>query len=199
MLYYTTETKIEDNNPHNIPLPVVKYKRGAVASSSQFNSEIVVDIFKKGGSVADATIVGLLCQGLSSPQSMGVGGGSLLLYYEKKKCKIHFLNSRECAPQATTTDMFQNKLDIPYGALSAGVPGELAGYWALHQKFGHLPWKELFQPAIKLCKEGITVTKATAETFKKMRRFILHSPTIKLIEKFVATRILEMYTKKVTE
>ena len=43
------------------------------------------------------------------------------------------------------------------GHLAAGVPGSVAGLWALHQKLGTKPWAELVAPAIDLAERGFAV------------------------------------------
>ncbi|CAH1388407.1 unnamed protein product [Nezara viridula] len=53
------------------------------------------------------------------------------------------------------------------GNLSVAVPGELMGYWEAHQKYGKLPWCELFQPAISMCLKGIPVNKRLAKSFSE--------------------------------
>lgn len=63
-------------------------------------------IFEKGGSVADAAIAALFCEGVSLPQSMGLGGGFLLTIYEKKTGTVRSLNAREVAPLAANETMF---------------------------------------------------------------------------------------------
>ena len=42
--------------------------------------------------------------------------------------------------------------------MAVGVPGEIAGYWEMHQKFGNLPWSDLFQPTIDLCRKGMPMS-----------------------------------------
>lgn len=48
------------------------------------------------------------------------------------------------------------------GGLAVAVPGELMGYWEAHKKYGRLPWRELFEPTIKLCETGSRVTQYLA-------------------------------------
>ena len=46
------------------------------------------------------------------------------------------------------------------GGLAVGIPGELRGMQYAHELYGKLPWKALFQPAIKLCNEGFEITQS---------------------------------------
>ena len=61
------------------------------------------------------------------------------------------------------------------------VPGELLGYWEAHQRFGKLDWRTLFQPAIKLCKEGSIINSYLAEHIKNKEHFIKKEPTLREI------------------
>lgn len=58
------------------------------------------------------------------------------------------------------------------------VPGEILGYWELHKRYGRLPWKSLFQPTIKLCKEGHFVSKYLAAALKKEEERIRAEPSM---------------------
>lgn len=58
------------------------------------------------------------------------------------------------------------------------VPGELLGYWEAHKKYGRLPWKDLFRPAIKLCETGNVVTKYLENSIKGKESFIRNEQTL---------------------
>lgn len=115
------------------------------------------NILRKNGTAADAAIATLFCEGISCPQSMGLGGGFFLTIYTKETGKTESLMARETAPKAAHQDMFVGA-DTVSGAKAIAVPGELKGYWELHQKYGRLPWSELVQPSIELCRNGHVVT-----------------------------------------
>lgn len=61
------------------------------------------------------------------------------------------------------------------------MPGELLGYWEMHRKYGRLPWKVLFQPTIKLCKEGHWVSKYLAAAIKSKLTEIRNEPSMREI------------------
>lgn len=70
---------------------------------------------------------------------------------------------------------------IPFsGGLAVGVPGELRGYQVAHKKYGRVKWAELFQPTIKLCRNGITISKYLDSVFQdRARNDILTEPTLR--------------------
>lgn len=88
---------------------------------------------------------------------MGLGGGFFLTIYTRATGHAESLMAREVAPKAADQDMFVNASSVS-GPLAIAVPGELKGYWELHQKYGHLPWAELIRPSIELCQQGHIVT-----------------------------------------
>lgn len=65
------------------------------------------------------------------------------------------------------------------GALAIAVPGEIAGYWEAHKKFGKLPWAELFHPSIKLCNEGYNLTRAQYDALLIYPPNIQADPTLR--------------------
>ena len=129
----------------------------AVASDNDVCTNIGADILRSKGSGVDATIAVLLCLGAVQPQSNGIGGGGFMLVHTKDDDKV--INFRERAPAAASKSMFnsdENKAKD--GGLASAIPGEIAGYWKAHQKYGKLKWKDLFKPSIEILKTGIVVT-----------------------------------------
>lgn len=131
---------------------------------------------KDGGSVADAAIAALLCEGVTCPQSTGLGGGFVMTIYIKETNKVETLIARDVAPLAATEDMFVNSTVT--GGKAVAVPGELMGYWELHQKYGKLNWSSLFDPTIELCRKGHVVSPYLANILKRNKKIVVGSPTL---------------------
>jgi gamma-glutamyltranspeptidase/glutathione hydrolase/leukotriene-C4 hydrolase len=100
--------------------------------------------------------------------------------YLKDKNIVTTLNARERAPRLGTPDMFLNASSI-YGGLAVAVPGEVKGLWELHQKFGSLPWADLIQPNIDLCREGVLVTKYLAGMLESYESELLKEKSLREI------------------
>ncbi|KAK6191461.1 hypothetical protein SNE40_003146 [Patella caerulea] len=133
----------------------------AVAADHAKCSDIGRDILDIGGSVVDAAIGTLLCNGVMQPHSMGIGGGCFMVIYDQHRQAVDVINGREIAPEAATLDKYTNKSTL-FGPLSIAVPGEVKVYWAAHQKYGKIPWKDLFVPAIKMARDGIPLSASAA-------------------------------------
>ena len=82
------------------------YSRQAVATDNDKCSEIGNNILNKKGSAVDAAIAAMFCLGVINMHSSGVGGGGVMLVYNRKLKKAKVIDFRETAPAATTSDMF---------------------------------------------------------------------------------------------
>jgi len=67
------------------------------------------------------------------------------------------------------------------GGKAVAVPGEIKGYWEMHQKLGVLPWEDLFAPIIALCDEGFEVSRHTGNALNGARNVIMNEPSLKEI------------------
>ncbi len=137
--------------------------KAMVVSAREEASEIGVAILKKGGNAFDAMVATELALAVAYPYAGNIGGGGFMVY-RKANGEIGSLDYREKAPMKASKNMYldSNGNVIPNlsvdGALSIGIPGTIAGIFAVHQKFGKLPIEEIFKPVIALANKGVIVT-----------------------------------------
>lgn len=120
---------------------------------------------RAGGSSTDAAIATMLALNVVEPQNSGVGGGSFMVRHDARSNAVSTIDGREAAPAAATPQWFYGADGKPLpmreayiGGLAAGVPGNLRMMSVAHQRYGKLPWAKLFDPAIKLAREGFAVS-----------------------------------------
>ena len=68
------------------------------------------------------------------------------------------------------------------GALSIGLMGEVKAAWELWEIYGELPWRELFQPAIQLARDGVNVTWALADAIATEEEAIRSDPGLRFVK-----------------
>src|SRR5215467_5589787 len=142
--------------------------RGIAASSQTLASQAGAQILARGGSAMDAAIAVNATLGVVEPERGGIGGDLFVIYYEAKTGKLTGINASGWAPKALTIDFLKsqgNKTMPQLGIHSVTVPGCVDGWAKLHQKFGKLPWRDLFAPAIYYAKNGFPVTEIIHETW----------------------------------
>ncbi|XP_063880968.1 scoloptoxin SSD14-like isoform X6 [Scylla paramamosain] len=176
----TEDSEYVSTEPPPSPSELGEFDSAAVSADGQPCAQIAIEILRKNGSAADAAIAGLFCVGVINTQSMGLGGGFLLTYYERSSGKAYTLDARETAPAAAHEDMYHGDGDLmEKGGLAVAVPGELRGYRELYTRFGgRLPWSDLLEPTINLCEEGHLVNWHMARALKFNQIDILNEPSM---------------------
>lgn len=144
----------------------------AVANPDATNA--AAEMLARGGHAVDAAIAAHAVLGLVEPESSGIGGGGFMVVFDQNSSGVTFLDGRETAPAGATADMFMRDgelmgyLDAWQSGKAAGVPGAIALYKQAHEKYGKLPWADLFEPAIRLASEGFQVTAKMAGYLPQM-------------------------------
>jgi gamma-glutamyltranspeptidase/glutathione hydrolase len=141
-------------------------KNYMISTSEKTASEVGAEILSRGGTAIDSAIASQLVLNVIEPHSSGIGGGLFLLYHHKKSGKNIYFNGRETSPIDSFPEMFldnqgkpRNFYEIVGSGLSVGTPGALHALKSAHQKYGKIPWRELFIPAIKIAREGFPISK----------------------------------------
>jgi gamma-glutamyltranspeptidase/glutathione hydrolase len=148
--------------------------KGMVSAADPRAAAAGVEMLRKGGSAADAAFATLLALNVVEPQSSGIGGGGYLVYSAGGGAAVTF-DGRETAPHAATgTWFFRDGQPMPIqeaipGGKSVGVPGNLRMMALAHQRYGKLPWAALFQPAIRLARDGFKITSRLHDSLDKYR------------------------------
>src|SRR5580704_4622841 len=139
---------------------VVITDRGIVATSHYLASQAGAQVLAKDGSAIDAAIAANAVLGVTDPMSNGIGGDLFLIYWDAKAGKLYGLNSSGWAPRRLSAQFLatQGMTSMPaQGIHSVTVPGAVEGWSQAHRRFGRLPWKDLFPPAIYYADHGYAV------------------------------------------
>ncbi|MBG6062244.1 gamma-glutamyltranspeptidase/glutathione hydrolase [Flavobacterium sp. CG_9.1] len=149
-----------------------------VVSAREEASKIGVEIMRKGGNAFDAMVATEMALAVAYPYAGNLGGGGFMVY-RKANGEIGSLDYREKAPLAATKNMFlDEKGNVIKGKstespLAIGVPGTIAGVFAVHEKLGSLPIEEILKPVIALAKRGVVVTKRQEDRLAAYRDKII--------------------------
>jgi len=170
------------------PLDTIKvYSHAAVVSAYPIASQVGVDILKKGGSVVDAAIGVQFALAVVFPQAGNIGGGGFMMIRNQgqnahgKRSDPHYfaLDYRETAPKLAGRNMYLDshgevlKGESTEGLRASGIPGAVDGMVQAYARFGHLPWKDLVEPAVRLAREGFILTEQEAASLNHERNLFL--------------------------
>ena len=136
-------------------------RRGIVATAQPLASQAGAQILARGGSAVDAAIAANAVMSLVEPMMNGPGGDLFAIVWDAKTGKLTGINASGWAPKGLSIDYLrkQGLSTIPSNSIhSVTVPGCVDGWEKLHKRFGRLPWRDLFKPAIYYAQNGFPVT-----------------------------------------
>ena len=142
-----------------------------IAGPSPIAAKVGEEVALKGGNVIDVAVAVGLTLSVTSPYYAALGGGGFALVKMSKDVEV--IDFRETAPAATSPDYYvkkKKKKDASItGGAAVGVPGFPAGLVALHKKYGKLPWKDLFEGALRVARKGMRVSGDWARITEKTK------------------------------
>ena len=146
------------------------FARNVVSTSHPLAAQAGLRMLLKGGSAVDAAIAAAATIALVEPVSCGLGGDAFAIVWDGKT--LQGLNSSGYAPQAWNVDYFKNKYGVNEKGLANApkrgvdaitIPGVVAGWAALHERYGKLPFADLMEPAIEIAERGYAVPPVVAQ------------------------------------
>jgi len=147
------------------PRPQAAMSGGVVSAADPRAAEAGRTILRQGGSAADAALATMVALTVVEPQSSGIGGGGFLVHHDARSGRVSSFDGREKAPDAAGPTWFFGPDGKPLaydeaipGGKSVGVPGNLRMMELAHERHGKLRWAQLFQPAIRLARDGFVMT-----------------------------------------
>jgi len=154
------------SNPYtSTRLPV--FARNIVSTSHPLAAQAGLRILWQGGNAVDAAIAAAAVLTIVEPVSCGLGSDAFCILWDGKA--LHGLNASGRAPQAWTPDYFQKKygpdaMQPPKrGIDSVTVPGAVASWVAMSERFGKLPFADLMQSAIEIAERGYLLSVVVQE------------------------------------
>jgi gamma-glutamyltranspeptidase/glutathione hydrolase len=145
-------------------------QQGIVATSQTLASQAGAQILSRGGSAVDAAIAANAVLAVTEPMKDGLGGDLFVLYWDAATGALTGLNASGSAPHALSPAFLEKqgiKTMPQEGIHSVTVPGAVEGWAKMHQRFGKLPWKDLFHDAIAYAENGFPVAEGVAETWNE--------------------------------
>ena len=171
---------------------------GVAATSQPLATQVALDILRQGGSAVDAAIAANAALGLMEPTGAGIGGDLFALVWDPKTGQVVGLNASGPAARGQTLKQLKAKLGPqasvipPVGAAPVTVPGAVAGWFALHQRFGKLPMDKVLAPAIAYARDGFPLSPVIADGWAmNFRRFEQRRAMIEEFDNARATYLID--------
>jgi gamma-glutamyltranspeptidase/glutathione hydrolase len=153
---------------------VVMGRRGVVATSQNLAAVAGMEMLLKGGNAADAAIAMAIALTVVEPTSNGIGSDAFALIWDGQ---LHGLNASGRSPRQLSAQQFAPQgQQHQRGWAPVTVPGAPGAWKEVHQRFGRLPFEQLFEPAIRWAEEGFPVSPETARAWARTAQLYAQLP-----------------------
>jgi gamma-glutamyltranspeptidase / glutathione hydrolase len=163
--------------------------RGAVAAGHPLTAQAGASVLEAGGNAVDVAVGAALVSWVAESPLTGPGSGGFMLVHRARDCSTRVFDFFVAVPglglvSRELADM--DRVDVDFsggstqvfhiGAASCAVPGAALGLERAHKSFGRLPWRDLFQPAIELARNGVELNKGQAYLHAILDLILRHTP-----------------------
>jgi len=160
-------------------------KHSMVSTPHPLATSAALAVLREGGNAVDAAIAANTTLSVLLPDQCGLGGDLFAIIYDPKdnQLPVHVLNASGFAPARASISEFQRMghRSMPQqGPLSVTVPGTVQGWGQLSQRWGKLPWSDLFQNAYKLASEGFLVNAPFSQSIQSYAAKLISSGAAEL-------------------
>jgi gamma-glutamyltranspeptidase/glutathione hydrolase len=162
-------------------------ENGMVASQEAVASRIGAEVLEKGGNAVDAAVAVGFALAVTLPRAGNLGGGGFMLVHLAESGETVAIDYREMAPASAHKDLFldaEGEVDTDkawYSRAAAGVPGTVAGLALALERYGTLSLAEAIEPAIRLARDGIAVSRSLSDALDAASERLLEVPATKAI------------------
>jgi len=133
-----------------------------VATSQPLAAQAGLKMLQNGGNAVDAAIAAAIALTVVEPAMNGIGSDAFAIVWDGKK--LHGLNASGRSPAGWDFEQFCQFESMPeLGWDSVTTPGAVSSWVELSKRFGHVPFGDLFEPAIEYAHGGFLVSPITAE------------------------------------
>ncbi|MDP3619718.1 MAG: gamma-glutamyltransferase family protein [Ramlibacter sp.] len=149
------------------------FARNIVSTSQPLAAQAGAAAFARGGNAIDAALAAAITLTVVEPVMNGIGGDSFALVWEGGK--LHGLNGSGRSPAGWGASRFTKLESMPLrGWDSVTVPGQVAGWLSLSERFGQLPFEDLFADAIRHARDGFPVSPVISRQWREQAA-LLHA------------------------
>ncbi|MBA3921850.1 MAG: gamma-glutamyltransferase family protein [Nostocaceae cyanobacterium] len=160
-----------NNYPYPSSRPVIMGTRGAVATSQPLAAMAGMEMLCAGGNAVDAAVAMAIALTVVEPTSNGIGSDAFAFVWDGK---LHGLNASGLSPQKLILEHFQGLTAVPQtGWHGVTVPGAVSSWRTLWERWGRLPFEQLFAPAIRYAEEGFPISPVTSLAWKNAESIYL--------------------------
>lgn len=151
------------HNPYSWPrTPVLG--ANVVCTSQPLAAQAGLSMLAAGGNAVDAAIATAITLTIVEPVSNGIGSDAFAIVWDGEQ--LHGLNASGRSPATWTPKYFGDQGVPAFGWNSVTVPGAVSGWMQLHERFGRLPFDQLFAPAISYGRNGFLVSPMVASQWE---------------------------------